>query len=136
MLDLRKYLKCCGVLFKGSLMTIFWGVESKTNRGFDEKSDQQNVKNLIGGRGRPINKFCWEKLPVNGRWYKRDTNQKIRKRNETSEPAIGNMYYNAWFTFSWRQHKTWWDRECDGYIYLVFHTLDLFSARLKAIEIQ
>ncbi len=40
--------------------------------------------------------------------------------------------FNAWFTFSLRQHET--RRECEGYIHLVFLTLDLFSSRLEALR--
>ncbi len=39
----------------------------------------------------------------------------------------------AWFTFSLRQHETRREPECEGYICLVFHTLDLFSSCLEAL---
>ncbi len=38
----------------------------------------------------------------------------------------------AWFTFSSRQHKTRRERECEQYIYLVCHILDLFLSHLGA----
>ncbi len=41
--------------------------------------------------------------------------------------------FNAWFTFSSRQNETRWEQEREGYIPLVFHTLDLFSSRLEAL---
>ncbi len=33
---------------------------------------------------------------------------------------------HASFTFSSRQHETRWEQEYEGYIHLVFHTLNLF----------
>ncbi len=42
-------------------------------------------------------------------------------------------FLNAWFTFSLRQHKTRWEQECEGYICLVFHTLDLFLSHPETI---
>ncbi len=44
------------------------------------------------------------------------------------------IVFYAWFTFSSRQHETIQERECEGYICLVFHTLDLFSSHLEALR--
>ncbi len=41
--------------------------------------------------------------------------------------------YHACFTFSSRQQETTWEREREGYIRLVFQTLDLFSSHLEAL---
>ncbi len=40
--------------------------------------------------------------------------------------------HNAWFTFSLRQHEMRWEQDCEGYIRLVCHILDLFLSRLEA----
>ncbi len=44
-----------------------------------------------------------------------------------------NITFYAGFTFSSRQHETRQERESEGYISLVFHTLDLFSSHLEAL---
>ncbi len=41
---------------------------------------------------------------------------------------------NAWFTFLLRQQVTRREQEREGYICFVFHTLDLFSSHLEALE--
>ncbi len=43
---------------------------------------------------------------------------------------------NARFTFLPRQHETRREWECEGYIRLIFYTLNLFSFRLKALKIS
>ncbi len=39
----------------------------------------------------------------------------------------------AWFTFLSRQQETRWERDCEGYLRLVFHTLKQFSSHLEAL---
>ncbi len=46
---------------------------------------------------------------------------------------MGAVTCYTWFTFSSRQHETRREWECEGYILLIFHTLDLFSSRLKTL---
>ncbi len=41
--------------------------------------------------------------------------------------------FDAGFTFSLRQHETRQEQECEGYIHLVFLTLDMFSSCLEAL---
>ncbi len=64
---------------------------------------------------------------------------KTSKFNKAFEFSMIFSYYsynihNAWFTFLSRQHETRLERECDGYIRVVFLTLDLFSSHLKALR--
>ncbi len=54
--------------------------------------------------------------------------------NQQPEVCLYANTYNAWFTFSWRQHETRQERECEGYIRLLFHTLDLFSSHLESLR--
>ncbi len=41
--------------------------------------------------------------------------------------------YNIWFTFSSRHHEMRWERECEECIHCVYHILDPFLSRLKAL---
>ncbi len=55
-------------------------------------------------------------------------------RSEKSYTNVKKIDFNASFTFSLRQHETRWKREYEGYIRLIFHTLDLLSCRLEALK--
>ncbi len=56
-----------------------------------------------------------------------------RVRCLVSERPHKTVACNVRFTFSSKQHETRRERECEGYIRLVFHTLNRFSAHLEAL---